>query len=371
MKLLISLSASITEGHVFLNPIHFVRSNGLTLKDSSGQKAVDPADVSTMKLMPMMTVYRAKERVGSMMYNSGSKTYEFIPVSIPGTKLGPKEDAAIDRIFSKMHRDASSVLPKPSSSPPTKQVARWLVTMANTIKSTDEELVSKARRSADSRSCYGRVALTLRKHFNRYRGDMILFVGANRYAEHVLLANRKGTTYDTNNGELRKDAKGVVAHWKFHTVTGDANTWTTSDVVYAISVKDFYRLYVTEHRLEFQSTSSDGSEFIPPAKVAKIASKSLEWRSQYKRGMTAVGLARARQLKNRQKLSLNTIRRMVSYFARHEVDKQAKVWIEGHRDGGPSNGKIAWYGWGGDAGRTWAIKLAKSTSINTRTTICP
>ena len=97
------------------------------------------------------------------------------------------------------------------------------------------------------------------------------------------------------------------------------------------------------------------SSFVPPESVAK----SLEWRKQYGRGMTSVGLARAKQLKNRQKLSLKTIKRMVSYFARQAVDKEANSWKEGHSDGGPSNGKIAWYGWGGDAGRTWANKVAK------------
>jgi hypothetical protein len=44
------------------------------------------------------------------------------------------------------------------------------------------------------------------------------------------------------------------------------------------------------------------------------------------RGMTLVGLARARQLLNRQELSPQTIDRMVSYFARHEVDKQGSSW---------------------------------------------
>jgi hypothetical protein len=42
--------------------------------------------------------------------------------------------------------------------------------------------------------------------------------------------------------------------------------------------------------------------------------------------MTPVGLARARQLLRRQELSPQTIDRMLSYFARHEVDKQGSSW---------------------------------------------
>ena len=42
---------------------------------------------------------------------------------------------------------------------------------------------------------------------------------------------------------------------------------------------------------------------------------------------------------------------MVSYFARHEVDKDADDF--GNNDD-PSAGYIAWLLWGGDEGRDWA-----------------
>jgi hypothetical protein len=45
---------------------------------------------------------------------------------------------------------------------------------------------------------------------------------------------------------------------------------------------------------------------------------------------------------------------MVSFFARHEVDKQGQGYRPG-TEGYPSAGRIAWALWGGDAGRTWAI----------------
>lgn len=49
---------------------------------------------------------------------------------------------------------------------------------------------------------------------------------------------------------------------------------------------------------------------------------------------------------------------MVSYFARHEVDKQGQGWSPGE-PGYPSAGRIAWALWGGDAGRAWAERTAK------------
>jgi HK97 family phage major capsid protein len=44
---------------------------------------------------------------------------------------------------------------------------------------------------------------------------------------------------------------------------------------------------------------------------------------------------------------------MVSYFARHEVDKEAKGFRPGE-EGYPSAGRIAWALWGGDPGQSWA-----------------
>jgi len=72
-----------------------------------------------------------------------------------------------------------------------------------------------------------------------------------------------------------------------------------------------------------------GLSFLPPASVAADASRALERRTQQppcNRSMTPVGLARARQLFHRQEISPQTIDRMVSYFARHEVDKQGTSW---------------------------------------------
>ena len=62
------------------------------------------------------------------------------------------------------------------------------------------------------------------------------------------------------------------------------------------------------------------------------------------------------ELARETKLAPSTIRRMVSYFARHEVDKRGKNY--GNEDN-PSAGHIAWLLWGGDEGRAWALELKK------------
>ncbi len=102
----------------------------------------------------------------------------------------------------------------------------------------------------------------------------------------------------------------------------------------------------------------DHIDFSPPSGVREEAAKGLAWRSEYNRGGTAVGVARARDLSNGTNISPDTAKRMASYFARHEVDKQGEGWSPGE-DGFPSAGRIAWALWGGDPGQAWASKLTK------------
>ncbi len=83
----------------------------------------------------------------------------------------------------------------------------------------------------------------------------------------------------------------------------------------------------------------------PTQEMASNAARGLELRAKHGRGGTEVGVARARDLKNRANLSPDTVRRMASFFARHE----------GNQKGGDDDaGYIAWLLWGGDAGKAWA-----------------
>jgi len=91
----------------------------------------------------------------------------------------------------------------------------------------------------------------------------------------------------------------------------------------------------------------------PTDSMATEAERGLNWRREHNRGGTAVGVARANQLVNKEKLSISTVKRMFSFFSRHEVDKQGQGFDQGE-DGYPSAGRIAWALWGGDAGFAWS-----------------
>lgn len=97
----------------------------------------------------------------------------------------------------------------------------------------------------------------------------------------------------------------------------------------------------------------DDLDLRPTVAMAEEAQRGLDWRDEFGRGGTAVGVARARDLANRARLSPDTVMRMASYFARHAVDKQGEGYRPGE-DGFPSAGRIAWALWGGDPGESWS-----------------
>lgn len=90
----------------------------------------------------------------------------------------------------------------------------------------------------------------------------------------------------------------------------------------------------------------------PTQEMADEATQGLEWREEFGRGGTEVGVARARDIKNRANLSIRTVKRMYSYLSRHEVDKEGQGFYSGD-EGYPSAGRIAWALWGGDPGFAW------------------
>jgi len=98
----------------------------------------------------------------------------------------------------------------------------------------------------------------------------------------------------------------------------------------------------------------------PTEGMISEANRGLEWRREFGRGGTSVGIARARDISNGKSLPLATVKRMKSFFARHEVDKKAEGFRPGEK-GYPSNGRIAWALWGGDAGKSWSEKIVNQS----------
>lgn len=102
----------------------------------------------------------------------------------------------------------------------------------------------------------------------------------------------------------------------------------------------------------------------PPKGVAEAAERALKWIADgfAGSGFTAVGRRRASQLASGAPVSADVVNRMISYFARHSVDKQATGFSFGE-DGFPSAGRVAWDAWGGDAGESWVNSLPSESAV--------
>ena len=100
--------------------------------------------------------------------------------------------------------------------------------------------------------------------------------------------------------------------------------------------------------------------YVVPKKIRENAKKGLELRREHgvggfttkeaKKHGVGSGVARATALKQ-GRVSLNTVKRMNSFFSRHSAYKKHHT---------PSSASyISWMLWGGDEGREWAAKTLK------------
>tara|TARA_R100001480_G_scaffold32705_3_gene44163 strand:+ start:4109 stop:6448 length:2340 start_codon:yes stop_codon:yes gene_type:complete len=120
-----------------------------------------------------------------------------------------------------------------------------------------------------------------------------------------------------------------------------------------------WELLIDEKASEVSLKTIDDIDRKPTKRMMAEAKKGLEMRKEFGRGGTEVGVARARDIMNGKNLSVETIKRMYSFFSRHEASvKKGKGFKKGD-EGYPSAGKIAWLLWGGETGFDWAKRKVK------------
>ena len=110
--------------------------------------------------------------------------------------------------------------------------------------------------------------------------------------------------------------------------------------------------------LDIKVFSNNDRMYTIPKSVQAEAKRALEWRKEEDRGGTPVGMNTARTLARGGQIGIRKIRHIAKYFPRHEVDKKGKGYKPG-QDNYPSNGRIAWALWGGDAARSWATAIVE------------
>lgn len=110
--------------------------------------------------------------------------------------------------------------------------------------------------------------------------------------------------------------------------------------------------------LDIQVLANNDRMYTIPKAVQVEAKKALEWRKEEGRGGTPVGVNTARTLAEGGQIGIKKVRHIAKYFPRHEVDKKGEGYKQGEQ-GYPSNGRIAWALWGGDAAQRWASAIVE------------
>ena len=99
-----------------------------------------------------------------------------------------------------------------------------------------------------------------------------------------------------------------------------------------------------------------------PQGATNNAKRMLEWREKYGRdvvkGGTKVGWKRANQLANREPISLDTVKRINSFLARHEDN--AKISEDYRNEPYKDKGYVAYNLWGGKAMISWAKRISQN-----------
>lgn len=115
-------------------------------------------------------------------------------------------------------------------------------------------------------------------------------------------------------------------------------------------VKERYAVCSMTFESEAKAIKAEAETFDDyPQEATNNAKKAIAFREKNnnKNGCgTLVGWARARQLANKENISIETIKRMAA-FKRHQQNKNVP-YTEGC-------GGLMWDAWGGDAGIEWAI----------------
>jgi hypothetical protein len=111
-----------------------------------------------------------------------------------------------------------------------------------------------------------------------------------------------------------------------------------------------------ENEMEMMSKAETYS---PNDGMKSAARRAIKWKEDGKAtgAGTPVGWGRARDIVAGRSMSLSVVKRMYSFFSRHEVDKKGKGFYDGPEF--PSKGRVMWDAWGGDAGFSWSKAIVK------------
>jgi hypothetical protein len=135
----------------------------------------------------------------------------------------------------------------------------------------------------------------------------------------------------------------------------DEDGWEPTAYSIGMMYQDAQVVDAEEHTMDMM-TKAEG--YAPTSGMKAAARRALKWKEDGKAtgAGTPVGWGRATDIAAGRSMSLSVVKRMYSFFSRHEVDKKGKDF---NNTSNPSNGRIMWDAWGGDAGFSWSRAIVK------------
>ena len=137
--------------------------------------------------------------------------------------------------------------------------------------------------------------------------------------------------------------------------------WVPTAYSIGMRYTDAQVMDMEDHDMDDEEMESlyKAESYAPTSGMKAAARRALKWKEdgKAKGAGTAVGWGRASDIVAGRSMSLSVVKRMYSFFSRHEVDKKGKGFYDGPDF--PSKGRVMWDAWGGDAGYSWSRKIAE------------
>lgn len=100
-----------------------------------------------------------------------------------------------------------------------------------------------------------------------------------------------------------------------------------------------------------------GDKIVPPKGVQEAADKGIRWFEDGHggKGLRPHTIREARAMARGDGLTIDKIRRMRAWFARHSADEGSA----NQKQSDPTPHEVAWALWGGDEGKRWSEKVMR------------
>ena len=176
--------------------------------------------------------------------------------------------------------------------------------------------------------------------------------------EHIMW---EGGTYGTPGTEYAIESmppENPAMAVRVYEYEDDEEYWEPTPYSIGMMYQDAEVVDMEDHDMDEMEMISKADSYSPTSGMKAAARRAIKWKEDGKAtgAGTPVGWGRARDIVAGRSMSLSVVKRMYSFFSRHEVDKKGKDF---NNTSNPSNGRIMWDAWGGDAGFSWSRAIVK------------